>query len=147
MAGIGADGRGHVLADASVRGVEPERWAAAVAAAATRYQADRVVAEINNGGAMVAEVLRAVKRTLPLKLVHASRGKSARAEPVSALFAAGRVGLCGAFPEMEDEMCGLIAGGGYVGPGTSPDRADAMVWALTELMLDDAPVPRFRALG
>lgn len=147
VAALGADGRGHVLADASVAGVKPDQWAAAVAAAATRFQADRVVAETNNGGFMVEEVLRIGHRTLPLKLVHASRGKSARAEPVSALFAAGQVVLCGAFPALEDEMCGLIAGGGYVGPGDSPDRADAMVWALTELMLGDGSRPRLRALG
>lgn len=140
-------GRGHVLADASVAGVKPDQWAAAVAAAVMRFQADRVVAETNNGGAMVEEVLRVAHRHLPLKLVHASRGKSARAEPVSALFAAGQVGMCGAFPALEDEMCGLIAGGGYVGPGDSPDRADAMVWALTELMLGEGLRPRLRALG
>lgn len=148
VAGIDADGRGHVLADASVVGAEPSKWAAAVAAAATRYGADRILAEVNNGGAMVAEVLKAAGRNLPVQPVHASRGKSARAEPVSALFSAGRVGLCGTFPHLEDEMCGLIAGGGYVGPGNSPDRADAMVWALTELMLGKPPsAPRARAIG
>jgi phage terminase large subunit-like protein len=68
-----------------------------------------------------------------VELVHASVGKSARAEPVAMLFESGRVRLHGRFPELERELCGLIAGGGYEGPGTSPDRADAMVWALTKL--------------
>jgi phage terminase large subunit-like protein len=79
---------------------------------------------------------------LPLKLVHASKGKSARAEPVAALYEAGRVRHCGLFPALEDELCGLMAGGGYEGPGRSPDRADAAVWALTELMLGRRGVPR-----
>jgi phage terminase large subunit-like protein len=70
---------------------------------------------------------------LAVKLVHASVGKSARAEPIAMLFESGRVHLHGRFPELERELCGLIAGGGYEGPGSSPDRADAMVWALTQL--------------
>jgi phage terminase large subunit-like protein len=137
-AGLGANGLAYVLGDASVRGELPGCWADAVASAAARFDVDRVVAEINNGGAMVEAVLKASSINLPLKSVRASHGKSARAEPVSALYAGGRVRHVGLFPELEDEMCGLMAGGGYVGPGTSPDRADALVWALTELMLGDA---------
>ena len=110
-------------------------WARAVAAAAEAHGADRVVAEANQGGEMVASVLKAADCALPVKLVHASRGKTARAEPVAALFESGRAKFAGAFPELEDELCGLVAGGGYAGPGRSPDRADAMVWAFTELML------------
>ena len=68
--------------------------------------------------------------------MRAAKGKVARAEPVAALYGAGRVRHAGAFPQLEDEMCGLISGGGYVGPGSSPDRADALVWALTELLLE-----------
>jgi phage terminase large subunit-like protein len=113
----------------------PEGWAEAVATAFSRHQADRVVVETNNGGDMVESVLRAACVALPVKQVRASRGKAARAEPVSALYAAGRVRHAGHFPQLEDEMCGLVLGGGYVGPGQSPDRADALVWALTELML------------
>lgn len=128
-------GVGHVLADASVRGLSPEGWARAVAECAARHRADKVVAEKNQGGEMVRSVLRAAEVTLPLKLVHASRGKAARAEPVAALYEAGRVKHAGRFPELEDELCGLVAGGGYEGPGRSPDRADALVWALSELML------------
>lgn len=146
-AGLAADGTAYVLADMSVTGSAPETWAHAVAAAAARHEADRVVAEINNGGAMVASVLRAASVSLPLKTVRAARGKSARAEPVSALYAAGRVRHAGCFPELEDEMCGLMAGGGYVGPGSSPDRADALVWALTELVLESgASRPALRAI-
>lgn len=135
VAGLDADGVAHVLADASVKGVAPETWARAVAAAHARFAADRVVVETNNGGDMVEATLRAANLSLPVKQVKASRGKAARAEPVSALYAAGRVRHVGMFPELEDEMCGLMLGGGYAGPGSSPDRADALVWALTELML------------
>ncbi|WP_251567148.1 DNA-packaging protein [Erythrobacter sp. 3-20A1M] len=135
VAALLADGTALVLADASVERPSPERWARAVAEAAAAWHADRVVAEANQGGAMVASVLRAAEITLPVKLVHASRGKTARAEPVAALYEAGRVRHAALFAKLEDELCGLMAGGGYEGPGRSPDRADALVWALTELML------------
>ena len=144
MAGLDAHGKAHVLADASVRKASPERWARAAAQAAASWNADRVIAEANQGGAMVASVLRAADLSLPLKLVHASRGKTARAEPVAALYEAGRVYHAGTFPELEDELCGLIAGGAYQGPGRSPDRADALVWALSELLLGKAALPRVR---
>lgn len=146
VAGLGGDGRAYVIADASVAGQSPEGWARAVAAAALVHGADRVVAEANNGGAMVASVLLAAEETMPVTLVHASRGKAARAEPVAALYEAGRVAHRGAFPEMEDQMCGLLAGGGYVGPGRSPDRADALVWALADLMLGRKGEARVRAM-
>ncbi len=142
---LGDDGVAHVLADASVTKASPERWARAVANAAQVWQADRVIAEANQGGEMVASVLRAAEVNLPLKLVHASKGKVARAEPVAALYEAGRVRHAGTFPALEDELCGLIAGGGYEGPGRSPDRADALVWALTELCLKSRAVPRVRS--
>ena len=133
---VGEDELAYVLADMSVAG-SPETWAAQVGMAADVFDADRVVAEINNGGDMVAEVLQASGRRLPLKTVRASRGKAARAEPVAALYEAGRVRHVGVFPELEDELCGLVVGGRYAGPGSSPDRADALVWALTELMLGE----------
>jgi phage terminase large subunit-like protein len=142
VAALGADGVARVLADCSVRRPSPERWARAVAEAARAWHADRVVAEANQGGDMVASVLRAAHQSLPLKLVHASRGKAARAEPVAALYEAGRVRHCGTFAGLEDQLCGLMAGGGYEGPGRSPDRADALVWALTELMLGKVKAPR-----
>jgi phage terminase large subunit-like protein len=135
VAALDGDGIGHVLADASVRAASPEGWARAVARAADTWGADRVIAEANNGGKMVASVLRAADVRLPVRLVHAAHGKVARAEPVAALYEAGRVRHRGMFRALEDEMCGLIAGGGYEGPGRSPDRADALVWALSELML------------
>ena len=135
-AGRGADGQGYVIEDASVAGASPEGWARAVAACAARVGADRVVAEANQGGAMVASVLRAADAVLPLTLVHASKGKVARAEPVAALYEAKRVWHVGAFSALEDELAGLATGGGYEGPGRSPDRADACVWALTHLMLE-----------
>jgi len=144
IAALGEDGVGRVLADASVAGASPERWARAVSRAARVWAADRVVAEANQGGAMVGSVLRAADIVLPLRLVHASRGKVARAEPVAALYEAGRVRHAGTFPALEDELCGLIAGGAYEGPGRSPDRADALVWALTELMLKRTGEPRVR---
>lgn len=133
--GLGRDGRGYVLEDATLSGVSPEGWARAVAACAARRGADRVVAEKNQGGEMVASVLRGADTGLPVRLVHAARGKSARAEPVALLYEAGKARHAGAFPALEDELCGLQAGGGYEGPGRSPDRADALVWAMAELML------------
>lgn len=139
---LGADGIGRVMADATIRKATPERWARAVAGAAAAWNADRVVAEANQGGDMVASVLRAAEIALPLRLVHARKGKAARAEPVAALYEAGRVRHAGMFPSLEDQLCGLMAGGRYEGPGRSPDRADALVWALTELMLKPRPQPR-----
>lgn len=139
---LGEDGLGRVLADCSVAKASPEQWARAVARAAAAWQADRVVAEANQGGAMVESVLRAADLALPLRLVHASKGKVARAEPVAALYEAGRVRHAGLFPALEDQLCGLMTGGGYAGPGRSPDRADALVWALTELVLRDRVEPR-----
>ncbi len=137
----------YVVEDASVSGKSPEGWARAVAVAACKWGADRVVAEGNQGGAMVESVLRAADVDLPVRMVHASIGKSARAEPVAALFERGAAKFAGAFPALEDELAGLIAGGGYEGPGRSPDRADAMVWAMTELMLGRRRAePRIRRL-
>jgi phage terminase large subunit-like protein len=133
--GVDENQNGYVIADASVSGRSPEGWAAAVAGLAARVGADRVVAEANNGGDMVASVLRVADYGMPVKLVHASRGKVARAEPVSFLYERGRMRHAGAFPDLEDELCGMMSGGGYEGPGRSPDRADALVWAVTELML------------
>ena len=135
-----------VLADESVQGLSPDGWARAVASAARRWDADRVVAEANNGGAMISEVLRVADSGLAPKLVHASRGKVARAEPIALLFEAGRAFFAGTFPTLEDELAGLQMGGGYEGPTRSPDRADACVWAMTELAEKRASVPRIRAL-
>jgi len=142
VAALGEDDIARVLDDRSVRRPSPERWARAVAAAAATWQPDRVIAEANQGGAMVESVLRAADISLPIRLVHATRGKVARAEPVAALYEAGRVRHAGMFPELEDELCGLSAGGDYHGPGRSPDRADALIWALSELLLGNRGPPR-----
>ena len=133
VCGLDADGLAYVLADRSVSGLRPEGWARAVARAAEAWGADRVIAEKNQGGDMVGSVLAGIDAGLPVRLVSATRGKAARAEPIAARFENGRAKLAGRFPELEDEMAGLTAGGGYQGPGRSPDRADAMVWAMTEL--------------
>lgn len=133
--GLAGDGCAWVLEDASVTGASPDTWARAVADCAVRVGADRVIAEANQGGAMVESVLRAADLQLPLRLVHATHGKVARAEPVAALYEQGRVWHARAFRMLEDEMAGLRTGGGYDGPGRSPDRADALVWAVSALML------------
>jgi phage terminase large subunit-like protein len=146
VAGLGADDRGYVLADASVQGLRPEGWARKVSDTAESWNADRVIAEANQGGAMVRSVLQAAGHVLPLRLIHASRGKAARAEPVAALYEAGRVSHAGRFPALEDEMAGMTIGGDYAGPGRSPDRADALVYALTELMLGGSKKPGVRRL-
>ncbi|HEX8620814.1 MAG TPA: terminase family protein [Allosphingosinicella sp.] len=144
---LGGDGSAYVLADASVAGVRPEGWALRVEAAASAWGADRVVAEGNQGGAMVEAVLRGANVVLPMRIEHAFDGKSARAEPVAALFESGRAKFAGGFPELEDQLAGMIAGGDYEGPGRSPDRADAMVWAMTALMLRKRRAePRIRLL-
>ena len=145
LAALGADDKAYVLADLTVPG-GPELWAATVAAAQQVYEVDLVVAEVNNGGDMVGSVLAAAGVTAAPKLVRASRGKSARAEPVATLYGSGKVHHVGTMPELEDELCGLMQGGGYEGPGHSPDRADALVWALTELMLGRPVRPQIRKL-
>lgn len=134
VCGLGHDGIGYVLADHSAAGLSPERWSARVSAAAETWGASRVVVENNQGGEMAESVLRTADPTMPVKPVTARLNKSARAEPVALLFEQGRVKLAGAFPELEDELAGMTTAG-YRGPGRSPDRVDAMVWALSELML------------
>jgi phage terminase large subunit-like protein len=137
------DGRLFVLADRSVEAARPERWARAVALAAEEWGASHVVAEANQGGAMVESVLKAADAGLRVRLVHASKGKLARAEPVAVRFETGKAFLAGEFPELEAELSGFTFRG-YEGPGRSPDRADAMVWALTELSETRSGVPRVR---
>ena len=136
---------GHVLADCSAGGLSPEGWARAVAAAAAAHGADRVVAEKNQGGDMVEAVLKGAGIALPISLVSATRGKFARAEPVAGLFEAGKARFAGRFPELEAQLAGLVPHG-YEGPGGSPDRADAMVWALWALLLQRRAEPRIHQL-
>lgn len=127
-----ADGynRGYVLADRSLRGT-PEEWARAAVALYREFEADRIVAEKNQGGEMVESVIRAVDRDVPITLVHASRGKHVRAEPISALYEQGRVHHIGRFNELEDQMC--LFSRDYDRANGSPDRVDALVWGLASL--------------
>ncbi|MEI6487152.1 MAG: terminase family protein [Sphingomonadales bacterium] len=114
VAGFAQDGRAIVIDDASVTGQRPEQWARAVVNAADRWQADRVIAEVNQGGAMVTALLKSVDAALPVQAVHAARGKVARAEPVAALYAEGRVAHAGAFPALVmDEANMIVFRGGW----------------------------------
>lgn len=128
--------RAFVLADCTVKGARPTEWARAAIAAMTRYGADRLVAEVNQGGQMVQEVIRQVDPLVAYKGVHASKGKVARAEPVAALYEQGRVSHVADLDALEDQMTRMTARG-YEGGG-SPDRVDALVWALHELMIEPA---------
>lgn len=130
VCGLGEDGHGYVVEDLTCRKT-PDAWARVVVDAYQRYDADRVVAEVNNGGDLVEAVLRTVDAGVSYKAVHASRGKRVRAEPVAALYEQGRVHHVGTFPDLEDQMCMFV-------PDTtaqSPDRVDALVWGMTELMI------------
>lgn len=130
VAGVDFKGQGKVLADLSRR-AKPAEWAGIAIKAYDDYGADRIIAEGNQGGEMVAHTLETVRRGLPVTLVHASKGKQARAEPVSALYEKGQVDHVGGLPELEDEMCTWEPLSGMA----SPDRMDALVWALTHLSI------------
>lgn len=132
VAGKGVDGRAYVLADRTCQ-LSPDGWGKRAVAAYHEFSADKVIGESNFGGDMVRFVVQTADKRVPYAEVKASRGKVVRAEPVSALYDQGLVSHVGSFPDLEDQMCNMTAGG-YVGEN-SPDRADALVWALTELML------------
>ncbi len=140
--GLGEDGSAFVLADLSLRGAAPAEWAARAAALYRRLEADALVAEVNQGGDMVAEVVRGVDPAIPVTAVRATRGKWLRAEPVAVLYRQGRVRHAGSFPELEDEMCDFGPDG--LSQGRSPDRLDALVWALTALLLGPGGEPKVR---
>lgn len=144
VAGLDGTGRAVVLADASVTGASPAGWANAVVRAFRRFDADRVVAEVNQGGEMVPAMLRSIDAVLPVTMVRATRGKFLRAEPVAALYEQGRVAHAGGFPELEDQMCDFGPDG--LSSGRSPDRLDALVWALTALVLDRRGEPKIRGV-
>ncbi len=144
VGGLGPDNRAYVLADRSLQGRDPATWARAVIAAYRDFQADRIVAEANQGGDLVVNVIRSVDPNAPVKKVHASRGKFARAEPIAALYAENRVVHVGEFPALENQMCDFGPEG--LSEGRSPDRVDALVWALTELMLTTTRNPVIRRL-
>jgi phage terminase large subunit-like protein len=131
-----------VLADLTVQPAAPLVWAERAVRAYEDMAADCIVAEVNQGGDMVKAVIAQVDAAVPVREVRASRGKWVRAEPVAALYAQGRVMHRPGLTALEDEMCGFGADG--TSGGRSPDRVDALVWALTELMLRDGPVPKVR---
>ncbi len=126
--------RAYVLEDASVKSASPDAWARAAIAASLRHQADRVVAEVNQGGDMVESIMRQIDPLVAYRGVRATRGKVVRAEPVAALYEQGRVQHLPNLGALEDQMC-LMTSTGFQGKG-SPDRVDALVWALTDLILD-----------
>jgi phage terminase large subunit-like protein len=143
VAGADSGGRGYVLADVSGR-YAPAEWARAAITAYRAHAADRVIAEVNNGGEMVEATLRMVDPSVPFRAVRAARGKTARAEPIAALYEQGRIHHVGGFPQLEDQMCAFVPGAkrgsrnGFARDATSgsPDRVDALVWALTELLVE-----------
>lgn len=143
-AGRSEEGCVYVLEDATAAGISPAGWAARAIALYRRLEADTLVAEVNQGGEMVREVLRNVDASAPLKTVHATRGKYLRAEPVAALYEQGRVVHAARFTALEDQMCDFGPDG--LSSGRSPDRLDALVWALTALMLEGAGEPRVRGM-
>jgi phage terminase large subunit-like protein len=143
-AGVDDGGTAYVLEDATASGLKPPEWAAKAVALYRRLQADALVVETNQGGEMATGVIREVDPCVPVTSVRATRGKYLRAEPVSVLYAQGRVRHVGALPELEDELCDFGPGG--LTSGRSPDRLDALVWALTELMLRERKEPRVRVL-
>ncbi|WP_435658500.1 DNA-packaging protein [Brucella pituitosa] len=145
VAGIDENGIGHVLADESMSMAKPHQWARRAIALYHSFEADAILAEVNQGGEMVAAVLSAEDASVPVLMRRASRGKWLRAEPVAALYEQDRVWHAGRFPALEDEMCDFAPEG--LSSGRSPDRLDALVWALSELMLGADRKPRIRRFG
>ncbi len=135
VAGLGRDGHGYVLNDLSLQG-SPLQWARAAVTGYYQFKGDKIVAERNNGGEMVEVTIKTVDNAPPVKLLHASRGKQTRAEPVQKLAEEGRIHHVGTFDALEDELCGWKPG------DPSPNRLDAYVWALTELMLGGKQPPK-----
>ena len=125
-----------VLEDASIQGASPSDWAKAALSAMQRHEADKLIAEVNQGGDLVETVMRQLDPLVPFRKVRASRGKIARAEPVALLYEQGRIAHARGLEELEDQMCQMTAQG-FEGKG-SPDRVDALVWALTDLILEPA---------
>ena len=135
VVGLGDEGHGYVLDDVSLRGT-PNDWGRAAVAAYHRHKADLIVAEANQGGDMVSHTLRTVDTNAPIKMVHASRGKRTRAEPISALYEQGRIHHLGFHAELEDQLCSWVPD-----QSASPDRLDALVWGLTEILLGNNQPP------
>ena len=143
-AGRGEDNQFYVLADESAAGLSPQSWATKAVALWRRLAADALVAEANYGGDMVRAVIGEVDREVPVLTVRATRGKWLRAEPVAQLYEQGRVRHAGHFPALEDEMCDFGLDG--LSSGRSPDRLDALVWALTALSFGARGEPRVRVV-
>ncbi len=143
-AGRAEDGSIYVIADETVAGLSPAGWAARAIALWRRLSADALVVEVNQGGDMVRAVMREVDPSVPVTAVRATRGKWLRAEPIAALYEQGRVRHAGAFSALEDEMCDFGLDG--LSSGRSPDRLDALVWALTALSFGEKGEPRVRGL-
>jgi phage terminase large subunit-like protein len=143
-AGIDGEGGLHVLADETAQGLRPAQWAMRAVELYRRLEADAVVVEVNQGGEMVEAVLRDIDPALPVVNVRATRGKYLRAEPVAALYEQGRVRHVVPLTRLEDEMCDFAPGG--LSNGRSPDRLDALVWALTHLAFTRRGTPRVRTL-
>ena len=133
VAGLAHNGHVYVLEDLSAR-LQPHEWAARAVAAYHRHQADRIIAEKNQGGAMVEGTIRALDRNVSYRAVHAARGKVTRAEPISALYEQRRVHHVGSFQVLEDQLCSFTSDFDRSKSGFSPDRLDALVWACTELI-------------
>ena len=140
-AGVDEFGNGYVLDDASGR-YKPTEWARQALAVMDIRSADRIVAEVNNGGDMVESTIRAIRPDVSYKAVRASRGKITRAEPIAALYERGKVFHVGEFTELEDQMCSLTVGFDRQAAGYSPDRVDALVWAMTDLF-ESLSAPRW----
>ena len=154
--GLGVDGKGYVLSDESGK-FRPEEWARRAISVYHTYDADRIVAEINQGGAMVEATIKAQAKNaiIPYRGIHATKGKVTRAEPIAALYEQNKVKHANPFPELEDQMCSFTIGFDSKAQGYSPDRLDALVWAATELFpaitrkaVDEQPVtvPNMRRL-
>lgn len=142
--GLDEEGRAYVLKDKSLSEVSPTGWATRAIGLYHRLEADCILAEVNQGGEMVTTILAGIEPDVPVRAVRASRGKYLRAEPVSALYEQGRVRHVGNLPELEDEMCDFGLDG--LSSGKSPDRLDALVWALTHLCLEGRSRPKVRSL-
>lgn len=143
--GRAATDKAYILHDGTVEGESPEGWARAAATLARQWDAAYILAEVNQGGEMVRTVINAVDPGIVVKSVFASRSKKARAEPVALLYEQGRVGHAGFFPALEDELC-RIGAADMMKAARSPDRADALVWAVTDLLLGRRRAPRVQTL-
>jgi phage terminase large subunit-like protein len=139
---MSADGHYYILADETIK-ASPQEWATKAISTFELHKADRIIAETNNGGDLVVHLLQQVKPSIPVKKVTATRGKAVRAEPIAALYEQGRVHHLGYFADLETEMCewepGISA--------KSPDRMDALVWALTELSEGSSTLNAFAAMA